>query len=136
MPYADLTRNPTRRIDTSADSIVIALLLEDIPGGRTLGVEGFTPEVIKAGHVIIEEDATEIHKPLGLNAEGTAYSALPAGHTYKGVLVRTILTADARASIMVRGRVNPEAAEKAQGLPAYPTAAMTALKPLIRFAKD
>ena len=132
MPQANLSRTPVT-IDTSADSVVIALLLEDIPGGRTLDVTGVTDEVIKAGHVIIEEDATGDHKPLAV-ADG-AYAALPAGHSYRGVLVGSIPTARPMASIMVRGRVNPEAAVQAQGLPTYPAAAITAL-PLIRFAKD
>ena len=132
MPQANLSRTP-ETIDTSADSVVIALLLEDLPGGRTLDVTGVTDEVIKAGHVIIEETATEVLKPLGVT-DG-AYDALPAGHTYKGVLVGSIPTARPMASIMVRGRVNPAAAVDAQGLPAYPAGALTAL-PLIRFVKD
>ena len=140
MPQADLTRRPEQVINTSADTIVIVELIEDIPGGRTLDTAGFTvagaaPEVIKGGHVIIEETATKVHKPLSTNAAGDAYAALPAGHKYKGVLFGTILTADPRASIMVRGRVNTEAATNAQGLPAYPAAAVTAL-PLINFAND
>ena len=136
MPQANLTRNPSQVVDTSADTVVIARMIEDIPGGRTLDVAGFTPAVIKAGHVIIEEDATGVHKPLGLNGDGTAYAALPAGHTYKGILTGTILTSKPMAAIMVRGRVNPRAAELAQGLPAYPAGAVTTLKPLIRFAND
>ena len=132
MPQANLSRTP-EVIDTSADSVVIALLLEDIPGGRTLDVTGVTDEVIKAGHVIVEETATGALKPLGVT-DG-AYASLPSGHTYKGVLVGTIPTARPMASIMVRGRVNPEAAVNAQGLPNYPAAAITALS-LIRFAKD
>lgn len=132
MPQANLARTP-EVIDTSADTVVIALLLEDIPGGRTLDVTDVTDAVIKAGHVIIEETASGDLKPLGVT-DG-AYDALPADHTYKGVLVGSIPTARPMASIMVRGRVNPEAAVQAQGLPAYPAAAVTAL-PLIRFVKD
>lgn len=127
-------------IATSADTIVIVELLEDVPGGRTLDTEGFTdggeaPAVIKGGHVIIEEIATKVHKPLSTNAAGDAYAALPSGHKYKGVLFGSILTADPRAAIMVRGRVNTEAATNAQGLPAYPAAVVNAL-PLINFAND
>lgn len=140
MPQANLTRNPNQVIDTSADTIVVGPMIEDIAGGRTLDVEGFTdagatPDVIKGGHVIIEETATGVLKPLSTSADGSAYAALPAGHTYKGVLFGSILTADPRASIMVRGRVNTEAAVQAQGLPAYPAAIAGAL-PLIRFTKD
>lgn len=146
MPESTLTGASTQ-IDTSADTIVCALHLEGIPGGRTLDVSGFTvdgaaAEVAKGGHLIIEETATGVLKPLSIDAETTGttptprqYSALPAGHTYKGVLYGTILTKDPRAAVLVRGRVNTEAAVQAQGLPAYPTAAVDAL-PLIRFTKD
>ena len=140
MPEANLTRRPAQSIDTSADSIVLALHLEGVPGGRTLDTTGFTdkgvvPEVIKGGHVIIEETATGVHKPLSTNGDGSAYAALPADHVYKGVLYGTIITADPRAAIMVRGRVNTGAATVTQGLPPYPAAAVTAL-PLINFAKN
>lgn len=138
MPQANLKRTGSL-VDTSADSIVIELLLEDIPGGRTLDVDGFTvagaaPEVIKAGHLIVEETATGVLKPLSTDGAGTAYAALPAGHTYKGVLVGSILVSDPRASIMERGRVNEEAAKQAHELAAYPQAAKDAL-PLINFTK-
>lgn len=140
MPQANLTRNPSQGIDTSADTIVVGPMIEDIAGGRTLDVEGFTfageaPAVIKGGHLIVEEDETGVLKPLSTNGAGDAYAALPSGHSYKGILFGSILTADPRASVMVRGRVNTEAAVQAQGLPAYPTAAVDAL-PLIRFTKD
>ena len=138
MPQANLTRTPSQ-VDTSADSVVIELMLEDIPGGRTLDVDGFTvagaaAEVIKAGHLIVEEDATGVLKPLSTDGAGTAYASLPAGHSYKGVLVGSILVSDPRASVMVRGRVNKEAAVQAHGLAAYPAAAESAL-PLINFTK-
>lgn len=140
MPQADLTRNPSVSIDTSADTIVVSDVLELVHGGRTLDTAGFTvagaaSEVVKGGHLIIEETATGVLKPLSTDAAGTAYAALPVGHTYKGVLFGTVLTADPRAAIMVRGRVNTEAAVQAQGLAAYPAAAVDAL-PLINFTKD
>lgn len=132
MPQANLTDNLSG-VETSADSAVIALLLEDIPGGRTLDVTGVTQDVIKAGTVIVEDDASGDLKPLKIT-DGS-YEGLPGSHTYKGVLVSTILTKKPMASIMVRGRVNTEAAEKAQGLPAYPAGAVTELS-LIHFTKD
>lgn len=131
MPQAELSRNSS--VDTSADSIVIANLIEDIPGGRTLDVTGVAEEVLKAGRVIIEDDNTGDLKPLAIS--GGNYAALPANHSYKGILVGTILTNKAMASVMVRGTVNEEAAKNAAELPAYPAGAKTAL-PLIRFTKD
>lgn len=131
MPQANLTRSSS--VDTSADSIVIVNLIEDIPGGRTLDVTGVTEEVLKAGRIIIEETATGNLKPLKI--AGGNYEALPAGHTYKGVLVGSILTAKPMASVLVRGTVNDQAAINAHELPAVPAEAKTALS-LIRFTKD
>ena len=103
MPTANLN-NTGELIDTGKDSIVIVNLIETIPGGRTLNVTGVTDAVIKAGHVIIKETATGDFKPQPVTAG--VYDALPAGHTYAGVLVSSILTAKPFASILVRGSVN------------------------------
>ncbi len=50
---------------------------------------------------------------------GAAYAALPAGHTYEGVVVSTILTAKPFAGIMYDGTVNDIASP-------YPTAGIQA----------
>ena len=89
------------------DSIVIRKYGHSLAGGRVLDVEGFTPKVINAGHVIIK--GADGYKPMPLNAEGTAYASLPANHTYAGVLYRSILTAKPAASIMTAGVVNEAA---------------------------
>ena len=135
MAQANLTREG-ENISTDLDSIVIVKLFETIPGGRTLDVTGFTPEVIAAGHLIVEETATKELKPLSVTGTGDAltYGVLPSGHTYKGVLVASVLTSKPMASIMVRGTVNNEALRLAKGLDA-PSAAKTALN-LIRFTQD
>lgn len=106
------------------ESIVIIRNLEVIPGGRTLLTTDFTDEVIKAGHVIIERTADGELLPLPITG------ALPAAHTYKGILVADVLTAKPFASIMVRGSVNKVAAPYA-----IAPAVATAL-PLIRFTQD
>lgn len=111
-------------IDNGNDSIVIISNLEVIPGGYTLDATGFADEVIKAGHVIIERTADGELLPLPTTG------VLPADHTYKGILVATVLTAKPHASIMVRGSVNEEAVTYA-----IPAGAKTNL-PLIRFTKD
>lgn len=131
MPQADLSKSSS--IDTSADSIVIVERIEGIPGGRTLDNTSIAEEVLKAGRVIIEKDSDGVLKPLPIS-NGT-YDALPSGHSYKGILTGSILTAKPMADIMVRGTVNEEAAKNAAELPAYPAGAKTAL-PLIRFTKD
>jgi hypothetical protein len=50
--------NTGTNFDTSNDGIVIVSNLENIPGGKTLDTTGFSPEVIPAGHLVIEETAT------------------------------------------------------------------------------
>jgi len=117
-------------VDTTYDSVVIPVMLEDIAGGRSLDVTGVTEKTIKAGHVIIEEIATKVHKPLAVS--GGNYAELPSGHTYKGILYVTIPTEKPAASIVVRGTVNKVAAVEGAGLPAYPSGAVDALS-LIRF---
>lgn len=123
MAQVDLN-NPIEQIDQSNDSIVIVKNLETIRGGRTLDVTGFGDSVIQAGHVIIEETANGELKPLPVTG------VLPASHTYKGILVASVLTIKPFAAIMVRGTVNDGAVKYA-----IAAAVKTALS-LINFAKD
>jgi len=121
------------RIDTSKDNVVIVDVFQTIRGGRALDVTGFGPDVIKAGHVIIVETASGNHKPMPLATNDTVYGALPAGHTYAGILIASILKTKAEAGIMVRGTVNPAAA------PFPMTTILAAVKtalPLIDFRQD
>lgn len=117
--------------DTGNDTIVVVKVLEAIPGGKTLDVSGFAPDVIPAGHLIIEETSTGVLKPMPISGEN--YGALPASHTYKGVLISTILKSKPFAGILVRGTVNKNAS--AYGIASVLTAVRTAL-PLIRFTQD
>lgn len=126
------------------DSIVIQKYISGIKGGRTLDMTGYTDKVLKAGHVIIT-DGAGTYKPMPVTAETTsgegesavttpaAYGTLPSGHSYAGVLYRSILTARPAASIMTWGEVNSEAVP-------YPmTSILTAFKtacPHIDFIKD
>ena len=127
---ADLaTQGPS--YDTGNDTIVIVKVLEAIPGGKTLDVTGFSPDVIPAGHLIIKETSTGVLKPMPIS--GAAYAALPASHTYEGVLISTILTAKPFAGILVRGTVNKNASFYT--IASVLTAVKAAL-PLIRFTQD
>lgn len=92
------------------DSVVIQKYISGIKGGRTLDVTGYTDTVLKAGHVIIT-DGKGVYKPMPITGTGEdiAYGTLPAGHSYAGVLYRSILTASPAASIMTWGEVNAEA---------------------------
>ena len=106
--FANLSNAPVAQIN-SKDSIVIRDNFQSIRGGSTLGVAGFTPEVIQAGHVVIRETSTGDYKPMPI-ASASTYAALPALHTYAGVVVATIKTSKPFAGIMVRGTINPIAA--------------------------
>lgn len=124
-------KNEDLLINDGNDSIVIVDNFQSIRGGRSLNVTGFTPEVIKAGHVIIKEDATNDYKPMPINA--AAYAALPALHSYAGILISSIRTTKPFAGILVRGTVNLNAG------PYTATAIKAALKaalPLIDFRED
>lgn len=123
--------NTGEQIDASQDGIVIKQHADGYQGGRTLDTTGFTPTVIKAGHVIIKETATGEFKPMPIS--GSDYAALPADHEYAGILAASILTAKPFAAIMTKGTVNPNAAPYAY------TAILSAFKtavPHIEFRAD
>ena len=130
MAYANLNNDGLSIIQAN-DSTVIVDNFQSIRGGRTLDATGFTPEVIKAGHVIIKETNGDQYRPMPIS--GDAYDSLPAGHSYVGVLIASILTAKPFAGIMVRGTVNPSCTP-------YPmTAILAAFKtavPLIDWRAD
>lgn len=132
MAVADLT-NASTRLASGKETVVVRSVLETITGGRTLDVTGYPHDEIKAGHVIIKETATGEFKPMPLNVEGTAYSTLPEGHEYAGILISTIRKDKPFAGILIRGSVNPNAA------PFPMTAILTAVKtalPLVTFLAD
>ena len=104
----DLT-NAREEIITGNDNIVIVNHFDGLRGGRSLDVTGFNYPVIKAGHVIIQDDSTKAYKPMPLSAENT-YGSLPGGSSYVGVLVASIPTSKPFAAIMTRGTINPKAA--------------------------
>jgi hypothetical protein len=117
-------------IDTGLDSIVIIKCLETIPGGRSLNVTDFTPNVIQKGHIVIKNNSNDEYKPMPITSAGDEYDSLPANHTIVGVLNASILTRKPMAAIMVRGSVNMAASP-------YPvTSGIISALPLIRFTKD
>lgn len=117
--------------DGENDGIVIIKNLETVPGGKTLDVTGFDPTVIPEGHVLIKKDADGSILPMPVS--GDAYDALPANHTYYGVVISSTLTSKPLVGVLRRGSVNIEAS-------AYEaTSILTALKaalPLIIFTED
>jgi hypothetical protein len=109
--YADLT-NTSESIDTGGkDSIVIVDNFQSVRGGRTLDVTGFSPTVIRAGHVIIKETATGNFKPMPVKILGAILilGTLKAGSgytnngTYNGVALTGGSGAGATANIVVAG---------------------------------
>ena len=115
------------------DGIVIVDNFASIRGGRSLNVTGFAPTHIWAGHPIIQDNATKEYKPLPLNGTADGYAALPAAHTYAGILIATIPTSKPFAGILVQGTVNPKAMQFDS------TAILSALKtalPLVDFRSD
>lgn len=100
--------NAAVSLDTGNDSIVIVEFISGKVGGVTLDVTGFTPDIIPAGHVIIQETATGNYKPFPIS--GAAYSTLPSLHTISPyVTVASVLTSKAFVGLMDRGVVNPNA---------------------------
>lgn len=108
MPNANLNRENVE-VNDGLDSIVIVKDLGDIPGGRTLDVSGVAADVefIKSGHILVQNDTTKAVLPLAVS--NGAYSALPQGHSYLGVLKATVLKKDPRAAILTIGQVNAAA---------------------------
>jgi len=123
--------NEGTRMFVGKQGIIVRDNQRSIPGGRTLDVTGFTPTVIPEGHVIIVETATREYKPMPVT--DTAYGALPAGHTYAGVLVAEILTAKPSAGISYECTVNRAASIYS---PAPLEAAIKAVLPNIHFLED
>lgn len=88
-------------VDTFKDNIVIDKNLETLRGGRTLNVDGFAPEVIHAGHVVILENGEFKPQPV----DGTKATLAV------GIVTGSVLTSKADVAIMVRGTVNEGALE-------------------------
>lgn len=108
MAIVDLTSNGPG-LDTGKDNIVIVDNFQSKRGGASLDTTGYGRPSIRAGHVIIKQTSNGNLKPMPLNGAGTAYATLPAGHTYYGILINSVLTSKAyNAGILFRGTVNPK----------------------------
>lgn len=89
------------------DAVVIRRRGACIIGGKTLDMSGFPDDFVKAGHIVIHETATDTYKPLGVS--NGAYSALPTGCTYEGVVLASKPKETPIVSIMYTGEVNDNA---------------------------
>lgn len=100
--------NPAVTVSEDYDSVVITDYFQGKRGGVTLDYTGFTLDRIRAGHVIIKETGVlDSHKPMPVNAGGTAYAALPEDHEYYGFAVNTSYKGKVANGIAVRGNLNP-----------------------------
>lgn len=98
----------TESFDTGNDTIAVPLVLETLVGGCTLDIDGFAPDVIKAGHVVIKDNTSENHKPMPVS--GDAYATMPAGHSYVGVVISSVRTKKPFVGVSLRGSANKVAA--------------------------
>lgn len=105
MPYDLLGRDTFE--DTTKEDVVILLELDTIQGGVTLDVTGFAPDYIKKGHVLIQETATGIVKPMPVT--GTAFAALPADHAYYGICLTKQPKTNPFVGVLIQGAVNYKA---------------------------
>ena len=124
---------PSKEVITEIDNIVIKRNIDGYEGGRTLDMTGYKLPVIYAGHPVIKETATNTCKPMPLNASNDAYEALPAGHTYAGIVPASKPADRPFVGVMTWGVVNPAAAKIKYG------SILTALKaalPHIEFRED
>lgn len=98
-----MTSNP---VEYSMGNEVIRSYIDTVKGGATLDTTGYTPDTIKAGHVIIKvtDNGKDIYKPMPLSGE--AYDSLPANHVYVGINIHDIPTDEPFAAVLTIGEVN------------------------------
>lgn len=106
MAYANLNKNGMEI--GGFDSIIIVRDLGDIPCGVTLDVSDFEENVVKSGHVLIQNKETKAVKPLAIS-EG-AYASLGEGYEYYGILKASVLKSCPMAAVLRIGTVNAAAA--------------------------
>lgn len=89
------------------DAVVIRRPGACLIGGKTLDMSSFPDDYVKAGHIVIRETATDTYKPLGVSSG--AYSALPTGCEYMGVVRASKPKEEPFVSVMYEGEVNDNA---------------------------
>ena len=102
MAYYNLTGGPTQ-VTTGKDGVTIPHNGFDIPGGRTIDINGYTEGTVQAGHVVIK-DENEKYKLLPVS--GGAYVSLPAQHSYAGIVRASFAASKPAASILIDGGVS------------------------------
>lgn len=125
MAYANLNKEGMEI--NGFDSIIIKKDLGDVDCGVTLDVSSFPDNVVKAGHLLIQNDTTKAVSPLNLNSDGNAYVNLPNGSSYYGINKTSVMKSLPMVGVLRIGIVNAAAAKNAIGAE-YPAAAKAALK--------
>lgn len=98
------------------DSVILTDYFQGKRGGVSLDWTGFAKDFVRAGHVVIHNPAVvDSHKPMPLNANGTAYGALPENHVYYGFTVNTCFKGKQANGIAVRGNRNPLCVDATNG---------------------
>lgn len=127
------TNSKLEGVTLGGDSIVIRHYVAGLLGGRALDTEGFAPDHIRAGHVVIRDTESDTYKPMPLDGDGAAYAALPANHEYVGVVAATTPKTRPFVSVMYDGEVNDVAAPYSyDGI----KDALRAAVPTLHFAHD
>lgn len=103
MAFIEMTKNRGEYAEGNS-SIVVIKELADLPAGRTIDVSDITEDVVRAGHVIIQNTTTKEVKALGVTSG--AYNSLPSGWAYLGVTKVDFLKTDPRTGILTMGQVN------------------------------
>lgn len=93
--------------DDGMDSVVIRRYNAGVTGGRTLNMDGFPDDVVRAGHIVIYDTETGDYKPMPVQ-EGK-YASLPAKHEYSGIVVASKPSDKPFVAIMTVGEVNETA---------------------------
>lgn len=112
MAYANL--NKEGMVIDGFDSIIIVKDLADIPCGVTLDVTAVTDNVVKAGHVLVQNKTTKVVKPLGITS-GLYDSIDSSSEEYYGILKSSVLKSMPMAAVLRIGTVNAAAAAKFVG---------------------
>lgn len=104
---ANLVGEPTT-VFAANDTVVIRQYVGGKTGGVTLDMTDFKEEVVKAGHLTyrkLDEDGKN-YTYLPVPVSNGAYSEIPEGGEYTGVVVASKLASEPLVAIMDNGRVN------------------------------
>lgn len=87
------------------DSIVIRHYLAGYQKGTVLDVESFTPEVIKAGHLVLRDKNTGRLEPLSV-VNGAYATTVPPSREFAGFTVATVRKSLPIVGVMYAGEIN------------------------------